>query len=152
MRKFSVFVATFFYTGYFPVAPGTFASLIAAGLYLILSSRVIGVNQTHLWIITVGLSLISIVFSDIAERVLGHDDGRIVIDEICGYFVAILMLPQTILTAALAFVLFRFFDIVKPFPVKQLQKLTGGMGITADDLMAGTISNIILQLLYRFVL
>ncbi len=152
MKKLSVFIATFFYTGYFPVAPGTFASLITAGIYLILSSRMVGATQTTLWIIAVGTSLVSIVFSDIAERVLGHDDGRIVIDEVCGYLVATLMLPQTILTAALAFVLFRFFDIVKPFPVKQLQKLTGGMGITADDLMAGTISNIILQILYRFVL
>ncbi len=152
MRKLSVFFATFFYTGYFPKAPGTFATLLTAGIYLILSSSLVAVNQTVLWIIAVATTLLSVLFSDFAERELGHDDGRIVIDEVCGYFIAVLMLPQTILTAGLAFVLFRFFDIVKPFPVKQLQRLTGGLGITADDVMAGILSNVILQIMYRFVL
>ncbi len=152
MRRISVFFSTFFYTGFFPLAPGTFASILSAAIFLILSSRFIGAGQAIMWCIAIGTTLASVIFSDFAERELGHDDGRIVIDEVCGYFIAILMLPQTILTGILALVLFRIFDILKPFPINQLQKLSGGLGITADDMMAGVVSNIILQLLYHFVL
>lgn len=75
------------------------------------------------------------------------DDQRIVIDEVAGVWVALAFLPKTILFLSLGFILFRIFDIKKPFFIKKLQKLKGGFGITVDDIVAGICANVILQIL-----
>ena len=77
-----------------------------------------------------------------------HDSGTIVIDEVAGYLVAFAALPFEIFWIALAFLLFRFFDAIKPFPINRLDRIRGGLGIVLDDLGAGLITNIILQILF----
>lgn len=144
MNKIILFFSSVAGTGYIKYAPGTFGSL--AGLVL----WVLFVPQNyifHLFAI-VCMFIISVAFSSMAEDIYGRkDDQRIVIDEVAGVWVALAFLPKTILFLTLGFFLFRFFDVKKPFFIKKIQKVKGGLGITIDDIAAGVCANIILQLL-----
>jgi phosphatidylglycerophosphatase A len=92
--------------------------------------------------------VISVFFSSVAECIYKKkDDRRIVIDEVAGVWFSIAFLPKTLGVLFFGFVLFRFFDIKKPFFIKRLQKLKSGLGITMDDVMAGIFVNIILRLI-----
>ncbi|HOY85008.1 MAG: phosphatidylglycerophosphatase A [Candidatus Cloacimonetes bacterium] len=142
------FLATLLGVGFIPVAPGTFGTLFAAGVYLLLPSSLFG-GQGWWWL-GGGLLLVSaaaVWISGRAEKTLGHDAPAIVIDEFCGYFVAVLLLPKSPLLALYAFVLFRVFDIAKPFPINLSQRLRGGWGIVIDDLIAGVYANLVIQLI-----
>ena len=86
------------------------------------------------------------------ERLSGSKDTRvIVIDEFTGMLLSLYLLPARIGYISSAFLLFRFFDIVKPAPIKRLEKLHGGLGIMLDDLMAAVYTNLVLQFIYRVV-
>jgi phosphatidylglycerophosphatase A len=78
-----------------------------------------------------------------AERRLGLDDGRIVIDEVLGMGLAVVVVPHTVAGMGLGFALFRAFDILKPPPVARMQRLPGGWGIVADDLVAGALAAVV---------
>ena len=147
-----VIISTLFGAGYFPKVPGTAGTLIAALVYLLLPIKLFGSlrNNVIFLICVLILSLISVLFISKAEKKLGHDDNKIVLDEFLGYFIAVIFLPKTVLIVVFAFILFRFFDILKPEPVNVLQKLPAGWGVIADDLMAGVYTNISLQILIRF--
>lgn len=85
--------------------------------------------------------------SDEAEKTLGKDSGHIVIDEFCGYLVAVMFVPREIGYLFAAFVLFRLFDIFKPPPIRRIEKsVPGGAGIMLDDVMAGIYANACIQL------
>lgn len=147
MQKLSTFLATFFGIGFIPFAPGTFGTMAAMALYVILPEAVFA-RENFIAYIT-GLLvffLVGILICDKAEKSLGHDAGSIVIDEVAGYFVAVALLPKTLLIALIAFVLFRLFDIWKPYPISRSQSLAGGMGIMIDDVLAGIAANLILQI------
>ncbi len=142
------FLASVFGVGFIPFAPGTFGTLFAAAVYLLLPTSLFS-GQGWYWL---GGALLlktgaAIWLSGKAEKTLGHDAPAIVIDEFCGYFVAILFLPKTLLIAVYAFVLFRLFDITKPFPANVSQRLPGGWGIVVDDLIAGVYANLVIQLI-----
>lgn len=142
------YIATLGFIGYLPYAPGTFGSL--AGLSL---AFLIRPDDLHLLIIFLPLFLLGIMAAHNAEKLLGKDSGRIVIDELCGYLIAILFIPKTTGYLLAAFVLFRAFDIVKPPPIRRIeQAVPGGTGIMLDDLMAGIYANLCLQVWrYLFV-
>ncbi len=124
-----------------PYAPGTFGS--AAGFLIAILVRP---NDIILLIITLLLITAGIFAADSAEKILGKDSSHIVIDELCGYFVSILFVPKTFGYLFAAFLLFRFFDIVKPPPVRNIEKMVpGGTGIMMDDVMAGIYANVCLQ-------
>ncbi len=89
----------------------------------------------------------SIWAAERAERVFGHDASRIVIDEFAGMLIAVLFLQKTLIIYAAAFVLFRILDILKPFPAGRAEALPGGLGIVADDLVAGIYANVLLRLM-----
>ena len=147
----SVIISTLFGVGYFPKIPGTTGTLLAAFVYFLLPGNFFGSLKNNLIFLTcvLILSLISVVFISKAEKELGHDDNKIILDEFLGYFIAVLFLPKTLVIAVIAFILFRFFDMFKPEPVNIVQKLPAGWGVMADDIMAGVYSNISLQLLIR---
>ncbi|MFC1509561.1 phosphatidylglycerophosphatase A [Candidatus Omnitrophota bacterium] len=85
-----------------------------------------------------------------AERLFGRKDAsEIIIDEFAGMLLSLYLLPATVGYIAAAFLMFRFFDIVKPKPINRLEKLEGGIGVMADDLMAGLYTNVILQIIHR---
>lgn len=145
-------VATFGYTGFFPVAPATLASLLVAVIYFGLPAMTWPVQAALL----VAVSWIGVITSTMTEKELGHDAGPIVIDEVAGMIVTYLLvtvpaagLPRIAVLLA-GFVFFRIFDIVKPWPAAQLQNLPAGRGIVADDLMAGVYANIALRLVILF--
>ena len=133
--------------GYAPIAPGTAGSLLGLLVYVLLPEW-----PPMMWVgITLIFFFIGVRAATSAETLWGHDAGRIVIDEIVGMWVALLFLPRTMWIAVLGFFIFRFFDIVKPFPADRSQRLKAGWGVMVDDVIAGIYANVILQLLDRFV-
>ncbi len=153
MNKFSEYLSTLFGIGYFPKAPGTAGTLFAAIVYFVLPDNWFYGWQNSIFaliIILIG-SVISVFFISKAEEGLGHDNGKIILDEFWGYLIAILFLPKTLIIIIAAFILFRIFDILKPEPVDVLQKLPKGWGVMADDIMAGIYTNIVLQITIRLV-
>jgi len=147
--NFSIIYSTLFGVGYFPKAPGTAGTLAAAIVYWLLPEYYFSSVSGNLIVLgcALVLSFISVFFISKAEKELGHDNGKIVIDEFLGYFLAVVFLPKTITVLIISFILFRIFDIFKPEPVNILQKLPAGWGVMTDDLMAGIYSNLVLQIL-----
>ncbi|MEW6109801.1 MAG: phosphatidylglycerophosphatase A [Nitrospirota bacterium] len=143
-------IATLGFIGYLPYAPGTFGSLVGLVSFLIYKPSL----HAHIVLIVTG-TLTGICASSAAERLLGEKDSRkIVIDELIGFYVAAFYLPESPVFIVAAFLLFRFFDILKPLPINKLEKaLSHGFGIMADDILAGIFTNVILQILlyaYKF--
>ena len=150
MNYFILLLATGFGVGYSPLAPGTLGTLIAIPVYYFLSEI-----PSPLYEITlVGFFFLSVWISENAEIFFGKkDDQRIVIDEMMGFLIAMLWIPKTTRFVIIGFFLFRFFDILKPFPIRHLEKkFKGGFGVVLDDVMAGIYGNIILQIISYFTL
>ena len=138
---------TFFYLGKAPKAPGTVGTLGAVPVVILLHS----VGSDLFYIVTAFLfCLVSIIIIHIYEkRSRTHDAGEIVLDEVAGYIISMALLPLTWQSLLFAFLLFRFFDILKPFPIGMLdKKIQGGLGVMADDMAAGIVVNLILQAVY----
>ncbi|MEN8141387.1 MAG: phosphatidylglycerophosphatase A [Thermodesulfobacteriota bacterium] len=146
MDKIVMAIATGLYTGYSPRCPGTYGTLVALPLHLLLLRLPENFYFGSLAIIL----LLAIVTAGMAEKIVDlSDPGIVVIDEIIGMLIALIGAPLTPQAFALAFLLFRFFDIVKPFPVGWLDShLHGGTGIVLDDVMAGLYTLGCMQLLY----
>ena len=152
LKKCITIVATGLGTGYLPVS-GTVASLLAVLLYLPFAF----LNSAHNALFLLYLSFtffltgLSVWTSTLMEKWLGEKDPhKVVIDEIAGYFYAMMLLPTTPLYLGSAFVLFRIFDVWKPFPIRASQKLPGGIGITIDDVLAGIYSCVLIHT-FRFL-
>jgi len=156
--------ATVFGLGLLRPAPGTWGSLppvlLAAGVYLIKPGSS-GTIDLILCITLLASSVACVLDASRAETYFGKKDpGQVVADETAGQCLVLLFLPHTafqsdgnaILTLCTAFILFRFFDILKPWPVHELQSLPRGWGVLVDDLAAGMYAGILLQILWRFVL
>jgi phosphatidylglycerophosphatase A len=151
MNHFFLFLATGFGVGYSPVAPGTLGTLIAIPVYYFLSEIPSPLNEITL----IGFFFLSVWVSENAERLFGKkDDQRIVIDEIIGFLITMLWVPKTIRFVMIGFFLFRVFDILKPFPIRRLEKrFKGGFGVVLDDVAAGVYVNVVLQIIsYYFTL
>lgn len=137
-------LATGFGAGLSPVAPGTAGTLV--GVLVCLASSPL--PWLFRFFFVVAISAASVYVAGEAEKLYGNtDDQRIVIDEIAGYQVALLPVAVTGPHLLTAFLLFRIFDIWKPFPLSHLQKLPGGWGVVADDLGAGVYGGFLLFLL-----
>jgi phosphatidylglycerophosphatase A len=145
MKHFVLILATGFGVGYSPVAPGSLGTLIAIPVYYFLSN----ISSPIYEITLVGFFFLSVWISENAEIFFAKkDDQRIVIDEIMGFLITMLWVPQTAILIVIGFFLFRFFDILKPFPIRLLEKrLKGGYGVVLDDVMAGVYANIALQVI-----
>ena len=139
-------LATCFYLGKFPKAPGTLGTLFAIPIaYLFFQ-----LGMTGYLVATVLFVLASIFISHAYEsKSEVHDSKEIVIDEVAGYLITMALIPQSPLYIVLGFVLFRIFDIWKPGPIGYIdKKIKGGVGVVLDDVAAGLVSNIILQGVY----
>ena len=141
--RLTVFLAQGFGVGRSPVAPGTFGTLIGLPLVWLQSSF----DPLLAVMFAVAFGLFAVPVAGMAARYLNSDDdGSIVIDEIAGYLVAMIAVPLTPWSIVAGFVLFRCFDIIKPPPIGLLErKIKGGAGIVADDIAAGIMTNIVLQ-------
>jgi phosphatidylglycerophosphatase A len=128
------------FSGYVPIAPGTAGSVVGIILALIpVSPLVFAILIVAVFLLGVHQSA---VFS-IPER---RDPSFVVIDEVVGMWIAVFLLPRSILAFVLAFLTFRVFDILKPFPARQAESLPGGWGIMTDDLIAGIYANLVVRL------
>jgi phosphatidylglycerophosphatase A len=150
MNRFFLFFATGFGVGYSPIAPGTMGTLLAIPIYLLLSCIPSPLYELTL----VTFLFLSVWISENAEKYFGKgDDQRIVLDEIMGFLITMLWVPKIILFIVFGFLLFRFFDILKPFPIRHLERTwKGGYGVVFDDVLAGVYANIILQIISYFTL
>lgn len=129
------FLSLGFGSGLMPKAPGTFGSLAAIPLIILMAK----LDITAYVMITLAASIIGVWLCDFtAYKLKVHDHGAIVWDEIAGMMVAFIAIPLTWDTLLIGFVMFRFFDIAKPWIIGVMDKrLKGGVGIMADDLVAG---------------
>lgn len=142
------FIATFFYVGLIPIAPGTFGTLAAIPLFWLIS----GFPIYLYFLITIVLTLIFIWASTVTEEIYNErDPGKIVADEVSGYLVTMILVPPTAVNMALGFILFRLFDILKPPPVRKFEKLPRGWGVVIDDVAAGVYACVCMHLILRFI-
>lgn len=135
--------ATLGFIGYLPIAPGTWGTL-AGLIFVMVADLSIPVHLTLIMAVTV----FGVISSGVAEKVIGETDSEhIIIDEFAGFLVSVFFLPHTYSYLIAGFLLFRIFDILKPFPIGKLEKaFKGGAGIMADDILAGIFTNMMLQI------
>jgi phosphatidylglycerophosphatase A len=136
-------LATGFFLGYIPIAPATFGCVISVVLwYFLLPYKII------YCIVAVILFVLGIITSDHLSAQWGHDPRRIVIDEYASLLLPLFFTPKRLLPLLVTFVCFRVFDIVKPFPIRRLERLPGGWGIMLDDLLAAGYTTIIVIIIF----
>lgn len=148
MTRLAVLVATAGGAGYAPVAPGTAGSLVGVAIFLVTADWASG---TRLAFLTAVVLLGIWAAGRAAVLVAKKDPGYVVIDEVAGQLLTLYFTGVNLLGVALGFLIFRFLDIVKPWPAQRLEALPGGVGIMADDLMAGLYGHLILLVLVRML-
>jgi phosphatidylglycerophosphatase A len=149
VTRLAVFVATVAYCGYFPIAPGTIGSAAGLIVYALVwwaQSPVLEVG------LILALFAAGVWAGTVAERYFGGiDPGPIVIDEVVGMLMTLAFIPVGWSGALAGFVLFRIFDVIKPYPAGRFERLHGGLGVMADDAMAAVYANLSLRLLIWIV-
>lgn len=156
MRRFAYWLSIGFGLGLAPVAPGTFGSLLGPPLIWAIQSLLpesgfqgYGIQA----VVGVVLFLVGVPICEVGSRVLGRKDpGAVVFDEIVAFFVVFACVRVNLITAGLGFILFRIFDISKPWPIRRLEKLPEGWGVMADDMMAGVYACASLLVIMHWIL
>ena len=139
LERLIKFIATGFGVGYLPKAPGTFGSVLGAGLWWLMT----GMSPGKYWLYEGVAAVLAIYFAGRAAGVMGEDDPPcVVIDEIVALPIVLAGISLIWWQVALGFALFRLFDIWKPFPIRQSQKLPGGLGIVVDDSLAAAYARV----------
>ncbi|UCE06879.1 MAG: phosphatidylglycerophosphatase A [bacterium] len=146
---FARVISTGLGAGYSPIAPGTVGAFMILIVYWISPE----ISCWQLLMIIFGLSALGIYTATITEKEVkanlgpdkGNDPGIIVIDEIIGMLIALIAIPKTTFFLIAAFILFRIFDILKPYPAQRFEKLPAGWGIVFDDVIAGIYTNLFIQ-------
>jgi phosphatidylglycerophosphatase A len=148
LNKFTIFLATGGYSGFSPLIPGTVGTFAAAIIYYFFY-LFFPLNLYFQIIFLPVFIFLAIFISHKAEKILKRNDAPpIVIDEFAGFFTSMFLITPTFRNILIAFFLFRFFDIIKPFPVNFVEKkFAGGWGIVMDDILAGIYTNILLQVI-----
>ena len=143
MTRLAVLLSTVLYVGYVPFAPGTFGS--AAGL--VVYAAITWTGSPYIEVAAILAIFVAGAWAGtIAEQYFGGvDPGPIVIDEVLGMLVTLAFIPVGWSGAIAGFVLFRVFDVIKPFPAGRLERLHGGLGVMADDAMAAVYENLALR-------
>jgi len=151
--------------GYAPLAPGTFGSAVGVGIYLLLqtaSAQVSAYGLAHGWsldlisslrmalmlLLVTMLTIVGVWAASRTEKLLGRKDpGVVVVDEVAGQLIAFLFVPMNSgwWVIILGFIAFRLFDIWKPYPIRRLESLESGLGIMADDVLAGVYAAILIS-------
>ncbi|MGD9807408.1 MAG: phosphatidylglycerophosphatase A [Deferribacterales bacterium] len=145
MHKLYMFIALGFGSGKAPFAPGTFGTL--AGIIPVLLTM--GAPYWVKALVFVGIMMLGTMSAQYHGTYTGEKDAsEVVIDEIAAYYMIFLVFPVSTFTLIAGFVLFRLFDITKPYPIKKLEKLEGGVGVMIDDIVAGLYSMVALAVVY----
>ena len=138
-------IASWFGIGYIK-GGGTIAAAVTCGLIWLFWPIQAAQNNWSLLLITVVITLIGIYVGDKVEPFWGKDSYRVVIDEVAGMLITMVFVPHNPWLLLAGFILFRFFDMVKPLFIRRLEKLPGGTGVMMDDILAGIYSNILIQI------
>ena len=136
-------IATGLYSGYLKPFPGTWGTIPA----WLITYFLIRDDPALLALVVIAAFFVSVWTAGEAERLLGRDARKIVIDEWAGMFVTLLFVPYSLSTFAMGFFAFRFYDVVKPPPAAQVERLPGGWGVTMDDIVAGAYANVTVQMI-----
>lgn len=144
-------IATGFGSGYSPIAPGTAGALVAC-LMLWGYVQCIGINynnnfQIGFIILIIITTLLGVWATYHLQAEWGEDPSRVVVDEMIGVWINLLFVPLTWQNIIIGFVLFRFFDIVKPLGIRKMEAFENGWGVMLDDVLAGIYGNIVLQII-----
>ena len=149
MIRLAFAIATVFKAGYIPIAPGTVGSIIGLLVFWLIKDYA---SFTIEMFVAVALFFAGVWASTIVEQVLErHDPGVVIVDEVVGMLVALMLLPPTITVMFLAFLLFRVFDIIKPYPARWCEQLSRGWGIMMDDVVAGLYVNVLIHIILWIV-
>lgn len=145
-QRFCLILGTCFFCGLLPGAPGTYGSALA----VLLAFLIWALPILYRALLVAGILVLAIAVCSVSASVLGKGDpSEIVIDEVAGYMVAVFALPKSFLALGLAFIFFRIFDILKPFPIRQADRnVRGGLGIVLDDMLAGVMTYIVVKLIF----
>lgn len=154
MKFIPKMIATGFGSGYIPIAPGTAGALLAC-LILWGYEQYIGINnntnfQIGFIIIIIFTTLLGVWATQQLQAEWGEDPSRVVVDEMIGVWINLLFVPLTFQNIFLGFLLFRFFDILKPLGIRKMEAFENGWGVMLDDVLAGIYGNIVLQLIIYF--
>jgi len=144
----SLAIATGLGTGFAPVAPGTFGSIVGVALYMLIAilRLPIGIHYGVMMVLSIWICYIGVWTSTRTAQMFGvHDPGQVTVDEVAGQFITLAFLPVAppIYLVIVGFILFRLFDIVKPYPIRDLEYLYSGLGIMADDILAGLFAGVL---------
>ena len=134
--------ASALFSGYSPIASGTVGSAVALAFYFIPGFESLVIISTSIVIVF----LFGIKTANTMEQRYGHDPAEVTIDEVVGMWISLFLVPKKIFVIIGAFFVFRFFDIMKPFPARKFDNMYGGFGIMMDDVIAAIYANILLQL------
>jgi phosphatidylglycerophosphatase A len=145
LNFFNKLLGSGFYTGYIPFASGTFGSLAGLLIYYIPGFE----NPAVIIPAIIIFSFYGVYVGTEFEKFYGKDPAECTIDEVVGMWISLLFLPKILWVSVLVFLLWRLFDIVKPFPARKLEKLEGGLGIMIDDIIS---SIYVLLLVHLFIL
>jgi phosphatidylglycerophosphatase A len=136
--------------GYSPVAPGTMGAIGALFLAILLI-RYAPYPYLILACLSLIFTILGIIGSDKLRYLWGKDPSRIVVDEMVGMWISLMWVGSNWIPLFSAFIIFRFFDIVKPFGIRKTEQLPGGLGVMADDILAGIYTNLIMQIAFRII-
>ncbi len=137
------FLGSGFFTGYLPFSSGTFGSLAGLIIYYIP-----GFEKPFILIPAIIIfTFYGIYIGTKFEKIYGEDPSECTIDEVVGMWITVLFVPKRIMISLIAFLIWRFFDITKPYPARQMEKLHGGLGIMMDDVVAGIYSLVLVHLI-----
>jgi len=146
INLFEKIVGSGLYTGYIPIASGTFGSIVGVLIYLIPGFE----NPYAIIPSIIILFVYGIYVSGKFEKQFGKDPSQCTVDEIVGTWVSFILLPKKLLVIMFAFLLWRLLDIIKPFPARNSEKINGGLGIMLDDVISGFYTVIIIHLTVYF--
>lgn len=147
INLFEKIIGSGFFTGYIPIASGTFGSAAALLIYFIP-----GFENLYVIIpVTVLTFGIGVYISNKFEKVYGKDPAECTVDEVVGTWIALILLPKTIGIALTSFFIWRILDIIKPPPARQSERLKGGWGIMMDDVISGFYTLIIMHIIIKIV-
>lgn len=143
LKQWEKLLGSGLYSGYFPFASGTVASAVAGAIYFVIPGFE---NKYFLIPLIIIFFIIGIPIGTKFEKVYGKDPSQCTIDEFVGMWMSVLFIPKTILYLTVSFFIWRFFDIIKPYPAKNLEKINGGLGIMIDDFVAALYSLVTIHL------
>lgn len=152
MKLLHIIIATALGSGFSPIAPGTAGALLACvALWFFEKIHLLNTYSFSYVILIIICTILGVISTNYLEKVWGKDPSKVVMDEVIGMWITMLFIPFNLQNLLIGFILFRFFDIAKPLGVRKMEQFPNGIGVMADDVLAGIYSNILLHIIVLFI-